>query len=110
MEQIPNCSIKNKEIIMEFFVLFTFIGAILGASLVLAFQSIKMRNIRVTWYEVLLGIFGTVLLLLSIQHFFGARAELFSYAAWMGSLIFGIPALVLLAFTWQLVLRRMKRT
>ncbi|XUX00671.1 MAG: dehalogenase [Dehalogenimonas sp.] len=94
---------------MQYFLLFAFVGAILAVSLILLINWLRSRNISLKWYEWATGILGTVLLLTAIQHFFGAMSELFSYAAWIGLLILGLPALILLTLTWQLVNKRTKQ-
>ncbi|BAQ34944.1 hypothetical protein [Dehalococcoides sp. UCH007] len=94
---------------MQYFLLFGFIGAILAIGLYSFIGWLRKRNTGATWYEWLMGITGIVLLLMAIQHFFGAMSELFPFAAWMGLVIIGVPAIVLLAITWQLISRRSKQ-
>jgi hypothetical protein len=62
---------------MQYFLLFGFIGAILAIGLYSLTGWLRKRNMGVTWYEWLMGIAGIVLLLMAIQHFFGAMTELF---------------------------------
>ena len=95
---------------MENFIPFILIGAAISAGIFGISSWLHKRNIMATWYELLIGIVGLVLLLLAVQHFFGAMTELFPFAAWMGLLIIGLPAVILLTVAWQLVARRQKKT
>ena len=78
------------------------VGAALGGS----FFWLRGRDIRVTWYEWLIGIIGVLLILFTIQNFFGATNEFRSTAANWFLVATGIPALVLLAVAFQFVWRR----
>lgn len=49
---------------------------------------------------------GLLLLLFTIQNFFGSFAELEPTAAWMFWLVTGLPAIILLGVAWQLAWRR----
>ncbi len=84
------------------FILALIVGGIVGA-LVLWLRS---RDMGLTWYELLIGVVGVLLLLFTIQNYFGATAEFESTAANLFLLITGLPSLVLLAVTWQLAARR----
>ncbi|KSV17252.1 dehalogenase [Dehalococcoides mccartyi] len=95
---------------MEYFIPFVVIGALIAVGLYALTGWLRSHNIKVTWYEWLIGMIGLILLLVAVQHYFGASAELFSFAAWMGLAIIGVPALILLVIAWQLVARRAKQT
>jgi len=84
------------------------IAGIVGAGLVVLVLWLRGRNIKVTWYEWLIGAIGLVLLLFTIQNFATAFAELESAAAWMFLLVLGLPALILLVVAWLLVARRQR--
>ena len=81
------------------------IGLILGAALLGLILWLRGRDIRVTWYEWLIGVIGLLLLLFTIQNFAGSFIELEPTAAWMFLLVTGLPALILLALAWQLARR-----
>jgi biotin transporter BioY len=68
----------------------------------------RRNDIMPKWYEWLIGIAGQGLLVFAVQHYFGSQAELYSTAAFLGLLIFGVPALILMAVAWQLVARRQR--
>ncbi len=68
----------------------------------------RSRDIGLTWYEWLIGAVGLLLLIFSAVNFFGSLAEEESTAATMFLLIFGLPALILMAVSWQLAARRIK--
>ncbi|MDN4186403.1 MAG: dehalogenase [Dehalococcoides mccartyi] len=95
---------------MEYFVPLVLVGAVIAAALFGIISWLRNRNIKAKWYEWLIGGAGFALLLLAIQHFFGAWEELFPFAALMGLAIIGIPALILMVIAWQLVTRRAKQT
>ena len=83
-----------------------FIALILGAAILGLVFWLRNRNMRVAWYDWLIGAVGLLLLLAAAQHYAGSLAELYPTAGWMGALAFGIPGLILLAVSWQLVARR----
>jgi len=84
------------------------IGLIVGAALLALVLWLKGRDIRVAWYEWLIGIVGLLLLLFTIQNLVGSLAELEPTAAYMFLLVTGLPALILLVVAWQLVARRQR--
>jgi len=84
------------------------IGLVAGAAILGLVQWMRSKNISLTWYEWLIGIVGLALLLFTIQNFFGSFAELEPTAAWMFLLITGLPSLIFLAVSWQLIARRQK--
>ena len=82
------------------------IGLVAGAALLALVLWLRGRDIKVTWYEWLIGAIGLLLLLFTIQNLVGSLAELESTAAYMFLLVTGLPSLILLAVAWQLVARR----
>lgn len=87
----------------------SFILALIVGGLVVALVLwLRSRDMGLTWYELLIGAVGLLLLLFTIQNYFGARAEFESGAANLFLLITGLPSLVLLAVTWQLAVRRQR--
>lgn len=84
------------------------IGLIVGAAILGLVQWARSKNISLSWYEWVIGIIGIALLLFTIQNFFASLAEVESTAAYMFLLATGLPSLVLLAVTWQLVARKAK--
>jgi len=82
------------------------IGIVLGAALLALVAWLRGRDIKVTWYEWLIGVVGLLLLIFTIQNFAGSFIELEPTAAWMFLLVTGLPALILLAVAWQLARRR----
>nr|BEL00370.1 hypothetical protein DMOBY_02230 [Dehalococcoides mccartyi] len=95
---------------MAYYIPVILVGAIVTASLFGVISWLRKRNIKASWYEWLIGIAGLALLLLAIQHLFGAMTELFPFAAWVGFAIIGVPALILLLVAWQLVARKAKQS
>ena len=81
---------------------------VLGAGVLALVLWLRSRDIKVTWYEWLIGIVGLLLLLIAVQHYVGSLAEMYPAAGWMGALIVGVPALVLLAVAWLLAWRRQR--
>jgi hypothetical protein len=84
------------------------IGLVAGAALLGLEMWVRSKNLRVTWYDRLIGAIGLLLLLFTIQNFFGSQAELESTAANMFLLVTGLPALILLAVSWQLIARQQR--
>jgi uncharacterized membrane protein len=84
------------------------IGLIVGAAILGLAVWLRGKGLNLTWYEWLIGAIGLILLLFTIQNFFGSQAELESNAAMMFLLVTGLPALILLAVAWQLAARRSK--
>lgn len=80
-------------------------GLVVGVVLLGLVPWLRGRDIKVIWYEWLIGIVGLLLLILTIQSFFGSLAELESTAASLILLVMGLPALILLTLVWQLVWR-----
>ncbi|ACZ62500.1 hypothetical protein [Dehalococcoides mccartyi] len=85
------------------------VGLIVSALLMGLFWLMKRNNFSLKWYEWLIGIAGLVLLLLTIQNYFGSIDEFETKAAGMFLLVLGLPALILLALSWQMVARRVKK-
>jgi uncharacterized membrane protein YhaH (DUF805 family) len=84
------------------------IGLIVGAAILSLAMWLRGKGLKLTWYEWLIGAIGLILLLFTIQNFFGSQAELEPNAAMMFLLVTGLPALILLAVAWQLAARRSK--
>ena len=86
------------------------IGLILGVSLVILTIWMKGKNMSFRWYEWLMLVIGIILLLFAIQNTIGAFAETENQVAWMLLLLFGLPALILVAITGSLVWMRHRKT
>ena len=84
------------------------IGLIVGALLIWLVSFMKSKGMAFKWYEWIIGLIGLALLLFTVQNFFGSQAELEPKAANMFLLVTGLPSLILLAITWQLVIRHKK--
>jgi len=70
---------------------------LLGAAIVGLGVWLASRDIKFPWYAWLIGIIGVLLLMFSIQNYFGSIAEDESAAATKHLLFEGIPALILIA-------------
>jgi len=66
------------------------------------------KSISLTWYDWVIGIISVALLLFGVVNLIGSFAESEAMAGWMMLLIFGLPALILLAIDWQLIARRQR--
>jgi len=84
------------------------VGIIVGALILGLALWLRSKGMSMTWYEWLIGIIGVAFLLFTVQNYFGSQAELEPKAANMFLLVTGLPALILLAVTWQLVIRHKK--
>ena len=87
-----------------------FIAMIAGAGIMGLAWLLKIKGVKLTWYEWLLGIVGFFLVLMTIQNYFGSVAEYEQEAANMFLLVLGLPAVVLLALAWSLAWRRRSAT
>lgn len=81
---------------------------LLGAGVFALMLQLRSRSIEIKWYDWLISLVGLSLLLFTIQNFFASLAEYTSTAAWMFLLVTGLPAVILMAISWQLVARRAK--
>ena len=88
------------------------VSLILVIGLVGLWWWLAQLKIKVTWYATLLSLLGLLLLVYAAHNFADFRAEHEMVAAWNALLIFGLPALVLLAaasgLTWLKQLHRKK--
>lgn len=81
----------------------------LGAALVWFLVWLQKTQRSLKWYEWLIGILGIMLLIGSVQHYLGSVREDYLTPGVIGAMIFGIPALILFAVDWQLIVRRTKK-
>ena len=81
------------------------IGLIVGAGVFWLASWMSSKKMAFTWYEWVIGIIGLLLLLFTIQNFFGSQAELEPKAANMFLLVTGLPAVILLVLTGVLASR-----
>jgi len=86
------------------FLIALILGALVGG-LVLWMRS---RNMKLTWYEWLIGVVGLLMVLFAVQNYFASIAEVENSAAPMYLLVAGLPGLVLMALTWLLAARRQR--
>ena len=89
---------------------FFILGGLLVGGLVWLVLWIRSANIAVKWYEWLIGAIGLLIGIAAVENFFSAIAEFESGASWKYLLVFGLPALILLAVAVQLVVRRQRAT
>jgi len=82
---------------------------IIGAGIMALVLWLREKHIKVTWYEWLMGALALLLAVLSVQHFVGSLAEWEVKAAWMGILVFDIPALILAILAVRLPWHRYSR-
>lgn len=86
------------------------IALAVGAGVMSLVWWLRSRDIKVTWYEWLMGTIGLALLLSAVPNVPGFLAEDFPTAALVFGLVTGLPALILLAITWRLISRRQRAT
>jgi len=84
------------------FLIALILGGLVGA-LVLWMRS---RNMKLTWYEWLIGVVGLLMALFAIQNYFASVAEVEISAAPMYLLVAGLPGVVLMALAGLLAARR----
>ena len=83
-----------------------FMGAVIAGGLVWLVNWLRKNDISVRWYEWLLGAIGLFVLAFMAQNMWAALAEYESKAVWFYLLILGLPGLLLLLLSIQLVRRR----
>lgn len=84
-----------------------FIGALIGAAVILLISIAKSKGILVKWYEWVLVIIAIFSIILGIQHFIGSiTMENEPTAGWMGLLIFELIGVAILVTIWQLNVRK----
>jgi len=81
------------------------IGIVVGAFVGWLLTWIRNKAFKVTWYEYLLGTIGLGLLLLAMQLTIGSILEIEFTAPWLMLLFVGLPSLIFLGVTYQLVRR-----
>ena len=86
---------------MWVFLVALIVGGFIGA-LILWLRS---RDIKVSWYEWLIGIAGLLLLLFTVQNYIGAKAEFMFEAGNKFLMVLGIPAVLLMVVAFVLAWR-----
>lgn len=84
--------------------LWLFLGVVVGVGFFLAATKMKL-----TWYEWVLAVLGTILILFAIQNYAASQAEVEARAAGMLLLIFGLPGVILAALGFVLPWMRAKK-
>ena len=82
------------------------VGTIFGLALLALFWWMRSKNIKVSWYEYLIGGIGLLLLLFTIQNWVGAIRENEAASIMWYLLILGVPSLVLLLVAGSMAWRR----
>jgi hypothetical protein len=80
----------------------------MGAGLVGLAWWLRTKNIKIRWYEWLIGIASLLLLVGAVQNYVSSVSEDQQKAANYLLLYFGLPAIILLTLDWQLVIRHKK--
>jgi hypothetical protein len=83
-------------------------GLIVGAAILALVMWSNNRGVSIKWYDWVIGVIGLLLLLFTIQNYFGSNAELEPTAANLFLLVTGLPAIILMVIAWQLIARRAK--
>ncbi len=84
------------------------IGLIIGVGLLVLVTLATKKNIRIKWYDWIIGLGVIALAVITLQHYVGSMNGGESEAATLGALVFGLPAIILAAVEWQLIARRKK--
>ena len=79
---------------------------ILGGIVAALVMALRAKGVSIKWYEYLIAAVALGLGVGAVQHAVSASAVGYGTSAMLGGLIFGLPALILLAVSWQLVARR----
>ena len=83
-----------------------FMGALISGGIVWLVMWLRKNDIAVKWYEWLIGAVGLLFLAFTAQNVWAALAEMENQAVWFYMLIIGLPGLILLLLSIQLVRRR----
>jgi len=83
-----------------------FMGAVISGCLVWLVSWLRKNDVSVRWYEWLMGALGIIVLAFMAQNMWSALAEFENKAVWMYLVILGLPGLLLLLASIQLVRRR----
>ena len=83
-------------------------GIAIGGGVLLLVNWTRSRNIATKWYDWLIGIVGIALLVFTIQNYTGSMAENEPAAANFLALMWGTPAIILLAVAATLFSRRLR--
>jgi len=89
-------------------VLWALLGLLLG---ILGFAMVKWlrsRDMKVTWYDWLIGIIGLAMLIFTFQNFYSSFMEDEAFAGWMFLLFPGLLAVVLMGIVALQIWRRNK--
>ena len=84
------------------------ISFLLGVGLLAFVWWLRSRDIKLTWYEWLIGILGLVVLLFGLQNLVGSFAENEPEAAWVFLYTLVPAGLIIIAIALQLVVRRQR--
>jgi uncharacterized membrane protein len=76
-----------------------FLFFLFGAAVVALIVWLLKQNIKLRWYEWLMGALAIILAVAAIQHYSGSMQENIPQAANLGVMMFGIPAVVLAVVT-----------
>ena len=79
-------------------------GVVVGIGFYLAATKMKL-----TWYEWVLAVLGTILILFAYQNYIASQIDLWPRAAGLLLLIFGLPGVILTALGFGLPWMRAKK-
>ena len=82
------------------------IALAIGVGLAALVVWLRSRNIAMPWYTILIGVIGLLLLVFTIQNYFGAGLEGESDVAGNFLIYMGIPAVILIGVAGALVWTR----
>lgn len=82
------------------------IAVVLAIGMMLFVQWANRRNIKITWYDWLIGLLGLAILLFSIQNFVASYIEDEPQAALMFLLFPGLIGLLLMGVAYGITIRR----
>ncbi|AII59007.1 MAG: dehalogenase [Dehalococcoides mccartyi] len=80
------------------------VGLIVGIALAVWIGWLVMqKQFKFRWYEVVLAALGFISAFAAVQHYFASVREYEHTSAWLGALVFGLLALIMLGVSLQLV-------
>jgi len=84
--------------------------ALIGGVIATLIIWVRKNQIVTKWYDWLIGAIGIILLIFTIQNSYASAMEWAPTAVWMWLVVTGIPSLMLITISVQLVLRRNRTT
>lgn len=84
--------------------LWLILGLVIGCVLYFLISGVRKGNLKITWYQWVLGAISVSMLLFTVQNYLGFQQELESNAGNFILMTVGLPAIILAALIWVIPL------